>query len=371
MRRPVKRHSLAYVSLVLAWGAAAWVGCAEPATTPTSGSSSSASTSSSSGDGGAGGTGGVNIDVDGGGTGGDGGACVTIEADAHRIPLDIVFLIDRSSSMTGPKWEGTKMGLTTFFTDAASAGIGAGLVYFPAQKPEICEPVSYSTLDVPIGTLPGNSFALTNSLPFSPLGNNTPTFPALKGALQAATAYQDTHEDHKVVVVIATDGDPTSCPPVIIDDIAKLALSARNYNGVRTYVIGVAGSTIANLDKIAEAGGTTKAYDITQDIAEFSAKMEEIRSEALGCDFGIPMTPDGSQINYNLVNFTYTPKGIGAPKIVPRADDLADCNGQSGWYYDSNLSPRKILLCPATCSTVTADDKAKVAVLFGCDFIPN
>lgn len=278
----------------------------------------------------------------------------------------MIVLLDRSGSMAGPKWEGTKTALTTFFNDPASAGISAGMVYFPPQSADFCNPMTYSVLDVPIGVLPANSFALTNSIPFSPLGTHTPTFPALSGALKAATAYQDTNPTHKVIVVLATDGDPTSCPPVTIDEIAAVAKAARSYNGVRTYVIGVAGATLANLDKIAVAGGTTKTYDVTQDISAFAAKMDEIRAEALSCDFEIPQ-PAGVEIDTERVNFKYQPKGMGEPKFLPRVPDLAACKDLAGWYYDSNLSPTKIILCPASCSTVEADSAAKVSVLFGCD----
>jgi hypothetical protein len=81
--------------------------------------------------------------------------------------------------------------------------------------------------------------------------------------------------------------------------------------------------------------------------------------------------PDGQELSVDDVNFTYTPKGVGSPKIVPRADDLADCNGQPGWYYDSNSGPTKIVLCPTSCATVQADATAKVNVLYGCDSILN
>lgn len=371
MSRTAKSHRHVFAALTLAFIGAAWVGCAQPATQTTTGTSSSSS-SSSSGNGGAGGAGGSGgFDFDGGGGGEDAGACVTTEAEARRVPVDIIFLIDRSGSMSGPKWIGTKNALTTFFNDPASVGIGAGLVYFPAQKPDPCNATNYAGLDVPIGLLPTNSFALTNSMPFDALGSSTPTYAGLKGALMAATAYQDTHPTHKVIVVLATDGDPWGCQPTDINVIADLATSARSYNGVRTYVIGVAGSIIANLDKIAVAGGTASAYDITQDISEFSAKIAEIRQETLGCDFEIPPPPDGQELAPNEVNFTYMPKGMGTPKILPRADDLADCSDLPGWYYDNNTVPTKIVLCPASCATVQADNNAKVSVLFGCNSVLN
>src|SRR5207247_9560367 len=98
-----------------------------------------------------------------------------------------------------------------------------------------------------------------------------------------------------------------------------------DYDGVHTYVIGVEGSTIANLNHIAAAGGTTAAYDITQDISQFSATMAEIRSAALACEFGIPPPPGGKVLVPDKVNFTYTPGGTDTPVTLPRADDLADC----------------------------------------------
>jgi len=366
IRRPV------FASLTLACIAVAWWGCSAGPGGQTTGGASSTGHGGSAGNGGTGGTGGIDVHFDGGGGGGEeAGVCTSTSAAAHRIPLDIVFLIDRSGSMTGAKWAGTTAALSAFFNEPASAGIGAGLVYFPSLHADSCAVASYEVLDVPIDALPGNAFNLTNSFPADAQGYGTPTYAALKGALIAATAYQDAHPKHKVVVVFATDGDPFACSGGTIDEDAALAQSARNYDGVLTYVIGAQGSTIANLDKIAAAGGTTAAYDITNDITEFSAKMSEIRRVALGCEFAIPPPPNSMQLDPDQVNFSYTPKGVGMSKILLRADNLLDCNGQPGWYYDSNTNPTKIILCPASCATVQADADGKVDVLFGCKSLIN
>lgn len=371
MSRRTSIHKPVIVSLTLGWVAAAWWGCsAAPGEQTTETGTTETTSSGTGGTGGAGATGGtgggIDIDVDGGGTGGDPTACVSTSAAAERVPLDIVFVVDRSGSMTGSKWLGTKSALTTFFTDPASNKIGAGLVYFPNFQADSCIPEDYKILDVPINVLPANAFALINSMPADATGYGTPTFAALKGALMVATAYQDAHPKHKVIVVLATDGDPYGCGDTPISAVAGVAESARNYNGVLTYVIGVNGSVIPNLNEIAAAGGTTAAYDITNDINLFSAKMKEIRSTALGCDFEIPPPPSGEELDPNEVNFTYTPQGMGTPKILLRADDLVDCAGQPGWYYDSNDAPTKIVLCPASCATVQADANAEVTALFGC-----
>jgi Mg-chelatase subunit ChlD len=365
MSRLINNQKSFFVTLTLATLAAAWWGCAAAETEPNPGATTSQSSSSGSSSTTTGGAGGINVDTDGG-MDEDSGACASISAAAERVQLDMIFLIDRSGSMSGPKWTGTKSALSKFFNDPASNKIGVGLSYFPNYKAEPCIPEDYYTLNVPIDTLPDNTFALTNSMPADATGGTTPTWGALKGALAAATAYQDAHPTHKVILVLATDGDPNGCGATTIDDIAALAKSARAYNGVLTYVIGVAGSTIANLNKIAAAGGTTAAYDVTLDINEFAAKIEEIRGASLGCEFEIPPPPGGEDLDPDKVNFSYTPKGVGEAKLLLRADDLADCNGKPGWYYDNNDKPTKILLCPASCATVQADTQAEVEALFGC-----
>ena len=377
MRRSTSIHQPVFTTFALACLTAAWWGCSPTTEQTTTGTSQSAS----SGNGGAGGaeatvsaaatgTGG-GVVFDGGDDDGGNNACTSTSEIAHPVNLDIIFLIDQSGSMSGTKWFGTTKALTTFFNDPASINIGAGLSYFPNHKPSTCNPVDYQALDVPINVLPVNAFALTNSMPADATGLNTPTYGALKGTLMAATAFQDAHPTHKVIVVLATDGDPNACGSTSNNDIALLAKNARNYNGVLTYVIGVEGSTIANLDKIAAAGGTTKAYDITNDISQFSAKMADIRSVALGCEFTIPPPPIGDQLDPDKVNFSYTPKGVGMSTLLPRADSLIDCNGKPGWYYDSNAAPTKIIICPVSCTTVQADNSAMVSVLFGCKSVVN
>lgn len=370
MRHPALRS--AFASLTLTFLAAAWWGCSSSTTGTTTSTSTSTGTGGTSGTGGGTGTGGIAVDKDGGPID-EGGACTSKSEEAHPVPIDLIFLLDQSGDMTGPEWDGSTKALKTFFNDPASANIGVGLSLFPNLKPfgTTCIPEDYETLDVPINTLPANSFPLTNALPAIP-GDpvqgppNTPTYGALKGVLMAATAYQDAHPTHKVAVVLATNGEPNACGMATNDDVAGLAKSARSYNGVLTYVIGVEGSNIGNLNKIASAGGTSAAYDITSDISDFSATIAKIRAVALGCEFEIPKPPGGKELDRDLVNVAYTPKGQGMPKTLLRADDLADCNSAPGWYYDSNLAPTKILLCPASCSTVQADSSAKIDVLFGC-----
>lgn len=377
LRTRVSIASIFCVSL----GVAAWQGC-----------SASGDSSSFNGNGGTGaqtttsagggttttGVGGLDL-PDGGQGGGQGGdnTCVAEEAIADPVQLDIVILLDRSGSMSGQKWDGSVAALKTFVNDPASAGIAVGIVYFPieaAPDNNDCNYFHYQTLDVDVAPLPGNAPSLVTSLDAQdPLGGDTPTYGGLKGALFTATALQDANPDHKVILVLASDGDPNSCPgnQNDIPVIAALAQSALNYNGVQTYVIAISGSTVANLDQIAAAGGTGLAYDVTANVQQFSQKMAEIRAAAIGCEIIIPPPPQGETLDPDYVNVTYTPGGMGNPQKIPKADNLGDCGAGPGWYYDNPAEPTKIIFCPASCQIIQADLEAKVSVGFGCKSDPN
>ncbi len=364
--RIVDRTLLVPLALV---AATLWSGCAEEVT-PTGGAGGEGGSTTTTG--GAGGTGGA-FNVGGGGDGG-GMICASTSAKAEPTPLDIIFALDWSQSMQGESWAGTTAALETFYQDPVSEGIGVGLILFPTIKPfgVNCDTDLYKVLDVPIAELPGNTFTLLNAMPADAFGNDTPLGAALPGALLAATAYQDAHPSHKVILVLAGDGGFGSCGPDI-EEISDWAASALDYNGVRTYVVSVQSASHyppENLQMIATKGGTEIVYDAT-DISDFQAKIEEIREAALGCDFEIPPVPSGKGLVPGEVNFTYTPGGTDTPITLPRADDLADCGDQPGWYFDNNADPTKIIVCPASCATIQNDTEAEVAVAFGCASVAN
>ena len=359
---PATIRRCVFGALALSCVAAAWSGCAEEA--GPDGGAGGTFPVGAGGTNGLGGSGGGFASANGGA--GGGGVCVSTSEKAEPTPLDIVLLLDRSSGYAGEPWTVITSALGTFFEDPVSDGISVGMVYLSTVKPfaDACDADNYKVLDVPIAPLPGNTFALTNSMPADAAGG-TPLHPGLQGALMAATAYQDAHPTHKVILVMTGDGDFNQCTDDI-NPIAAMAKSAFDYNGVRTYVIAVQSpfQVLPNLDKIAEAGGTT-VYDAL-DISDFSEKMTEIRAAALGCDFEIPPPPGGQALIPDEVNFTYTPGGTDTPITLPRADDLADCGDKPGWYYDNNVAPTKIIVCPASCATIQNDSLAEVAAAFGC-----
>jgi len=332
---------------------------------------------SAGGEGGAGGAGGAGA---GGGLfeelpdpegGTEESACVSTSVKAEAVALDVIVLLDRSGSMYGQNWNGATTALKQFVQDPGSDGLNIGLLYFPVDSPAdglVCNHAHYDDLVVPIGQLPGNADTFVKSIDAeAPNGGSTPMFGALEGALFAATAYKDENPSHKVILVFASDGDPNSCPvdQNEITNIAGLAKSALAYNGVETYVVAISGASVQNLNQIAAAGGTGKAFDVTGNIGEFAQKMVEIRQKALTCEYVIPPPPGDKPLELDKVAVKHLVGGTDE-KEIPFAKSLADCGSAAGWYYDNAANPTKILLCPASCSEVQLDTQGSVDVHFGC-----
>ena len=346
---------------------------------------------------------------------GVGGGCAGVSTTAEKVPLDMFIMLDKSGSMTdsaaggGTKWDASVSGLTTFLNQPDSAGIGVGIQYFPLSDGgncpsfpvmctsdaqcgacgpcmmpipgfgicsvgnDTCEVAAYATPAVEIALLPGNAGALTSSMNnANPDGDSTTTHPALEGAIDHASDWAVANPGHVVVVVLATDGDPTGdCNNDLGAINALAAAGAAATPKILTFVIGVGGSVNA-LNGIAAAGGTTDAFmiDTEPNVQQaFIEALNEIQGAALPCSYLIPPPPPGEELNYGQVNVSYTPGG-GTAETIPKVMDAASCPASGlAWYYDNNAAPTQILLCPATCDALSQDTEGSVEIVLGCDTV--
>jgi hypothetical protein len=241
-----------------------------------------------------------------------------------------------------------------------------------------CEAASYAAPAVPIATLPAAANALVASLDAQQPGGATPTGPALAGALQAARGQAVSNPDHKVAVLLFTDGLPSECTPLAVTDIAALAdASFRATPPVPTFVIGVFGDSEAasvtpNLNLLAASGGTGTAFvvDTTQDVTRaLQGALNRIRTAALSCEFRIPST-SGAPIDFKKVNMTFT-SGDGVTTVVGHVTAKDACDQtRGGWYYDldpsTGAAPSLIVACDATCSALRSDPEGKIDIVLGC-----
>jgi hypothetical protein len=304
-------------------------------------------------------------------------ACASSFVQAHASPLMLVFMFDRSDSMNDleasdggakvSKWNACVSGIGAFFDDPSSVGIFASLQFF--MLADECNVNGYATPQVPMTALPSpvfdKAFAATTA------SGETPTVPALEGALAFAAQTEAAHPDAKVAVVFVTDGEPNGCSSTI-GDAADAAASARGDagSGIPTYVIGI--GKVKSLDAIAGGGGTGKAFivstsDPQKTAVDFRSALGVIRGSSLGCEYPIPSPPAGQTLDYGEVNVVFTPSA-GSPGTLPYDKD---CAAADGWRYDEVQNPTRIEICPTQCATIMSDPAASIGVQFGCATVGN
>jgi hypothetical protein len=305
-------------------------------------------------------------------------SCVGNTYDGENLPLDIYVMFDQSCSMScpaeqtgsglcctggpNPRIDQVRSAMNQFLMDPNSEGIGVGIGFFGYMQAgeTSCDPTQYSAPAVRIGNLPNNAGAVINALNRANPTGETPTGAAIRGACTYANQYQDANPARTTVVLLVTDGfpeapvssqRPNGCNPSIPD--AVQAAQSCVGNGLPVYVLGV-GGRLANLNEIAVAGSTERAYLVegANVSSAILAALNEIRANAqIPCQLKLPPPPAGTTLDYERVNIGYcgpTEKS----EIFVRVKDETDCRaGENGWYYDG---PRtQMLLCESACNTVS------------------
>lgn len=368
--------------------------------------------------------GGSLVGVTGNGSGGSGrDACATTSASAEQTvkqetivtksPVALYLVQDRSGSMTqtppgspASKWTQTTSAVNAFVNDPGSDGLDVALGFFPLTNAQ-CIGTGYDTPIVPMGKIlnPAQAqlvaTALTGNAPggggglFGGGGGGTPLEGGLRGGVNFCMTYQPMHPGERCVVVLITDGAPNGCSadPAVLSGIAADAHTRAN---VLTFAIGMNGADFNLMNLIATAGGTdcspnvpggeacnvdvggTSFLDALNLIRTTVSKVEtKVLSTRLACEYGIPAATGGQKFDRNKVNVQYT-SAAGAEKIL-QVPTPADCtrSGGKGWYYDDPITPKKVLLCPASCKEVgggadggvttgSSTVAPRLDVLFGC-----
>jgi hypothetical protein len=325
------------------------------------------------------------------GTGGElpiydgGGQCAAIIERAELVASDLLFLMDRSESMScaaprgGTRWTQLKGALAAFVQRESTRAVG--LEYFERETEAdagdagaSCDPRKYQTPDVEIGPL--NGAAVVDSLDRHEPGGRTPTAAALTGAIAHAIEWDRANGSNRAAVALITDGEPDVCGSAT--DVADAAAAGLN-DGVATFVIGLidSGRSCAgdsapanpkNLDAIAKAGGSRNAFVV--DLAG-AVEMEFINALGnlvftgpLACRYKLPSLQGGLEPEPDKINVGYSVPGSERRMLSRVAKGACDPK-QGGWYYDDASKPAEIALCPESCSAIDAQ-RGSVEILIGC-----
>lgn len=350
------------------------------------------------GSGGSSGNGGVTVIT-------PGSECASSSGTADAVPAVVQMVIDISGSMNWapgtmedpPRGEDSKWDITSVALKEAvaklPANIAVGVNFYPNNPPR--NSCIRNRVDLPINLLgAANSMqrrAFNEAIDDADPNNGTPTHAAYNFGLQ--TLEGSDLEARKFILLI-TDGVPTFTLECMgaqpdpgmtpVDNAPLISAVEEAYaagSGPSTFVIGSPGSEDArgDLSQMASKGGTATAgcsdagpnychLDMTtaQDFAAaLSAGLAQVAGQISTCEYVIPPSPAGQTLNPQKVNVLYT-KGDGTESSIGKGDP-ANC--ESGWKYDDEANPTKIVLCGSDCDGVKADLGSKIDVIFGCDTV--
>jgi hypothetical protein len=297
------------------------------------------------------------------------------------VPTDLFFMVDKSGSMntidpgsTVSRWTAVSLAMNQFLTSPSSAGLGAGIAFFPIAVADAgpggragtdCTAADYATPVVAIGLLPGAATPISAAIAAQTLSPGTPTTPALEGAYAYAGALQRLVSGRTVAVLMVTDGNPAQCGSTIANASAAASAGAAGSPPIRTYVLGI-GPNLANLNAIAQAGGTGHAYLVESGGTEaLTAALNDIRADTISCQYVLP-TLDAGELDAGGVLIETRVGLYGSETAVSQVPDATACGASGGWFFDDPLKPKTITLCPATCSPLVQTPGSSLDINVDC-----
>lgn len=362
-------------------------------------------------------------DALGGGSSGDNGSggtegqsCAASTREAQLLPAHLLFLLDRSGSMScnppngrselascqgvtqlpaeDTKWEVTSEALSVALGELSVLDhVSVGLTVFPmvggnpddVRLPEQGPDVAIRALDTTqldeLTTFVGSVVPSGET----PLANATlSSYEFLRQQIVGGEL------EGNIFVVLMTDGSETANAQLLEELVDTWVGTASSGFGIRTFAIGAPGSepARATLSKIAFDGQTpsradcnsggqssggfdpsvgdchfdmTGSTDFADDLSQ--ALIDISNDNALACDFEVPTNPSGGGVNLNQVNVTFT-VGSEAPLQV-FYDNVGTCGADAeGWQFSPDR--RRIVLCGDICQQVKSNAQGRVDIVLGC-----
>ncbi|HTV24682.1 MAG TPA: vWA domain-containing protein [Polyangiaceae bacterium] len=322
-------------------------------------------------------------------------ACAETVAQAEARAADLFIMLDHTGSMGSDcplsldgepsgnsKWCYATHALAQYFTSVAAAGNRAAL-QFMSGPDFVCDGgpdngaarAAIDLTDLPVSRDHALITALDASGPTGGMGTQ------IEAALRGIADYTRNNqvEGRTMVGVLATDGDPNGCEQNV-GRLANIIETHLRETGIRTFLIGMTGASLNNLERMAAAGGAPEHADHCGnqrdchfwsvgdgDPVAFVDALSQIEAAAVvPCSYSIPDAPAGSALDNDLVNVLFRAKN-GTEFVVSR---VADCAGTGGWTYDDPTDPSILRLCGSTCDAVTAEGiGASVSIAYGCSSV--
>lgn len=330
---------------------------------------------------------------------GEGAECAGVTQEAHTgpAPVDIIFALDNSGSMT---FEATEVQghMNAFAMGIIAAGIDVhvviisdigppGFIMDPNQPP----PPFPFPFPVPTGVSNGVCIGTPLGSGSCPDDTNLPGYLHVPVEVQSHDAlfqlimqfpnYQSSLRTTSLkYFAVVTDDESSMLADQFTQMVSTLApgwFNSWKFFGVFCHpnecTVGFPEAPCVNpgvvyQQLVDQTGGI--AGSLCQGQSDFKSVFDAlaqtvVQNIELACEWAIPPVPMGETFAKNKVNVRYTPGG-GAPEDIYWVETPAMCGDKGGWYYDDNTTPTKLQACAATCDRVKHDMAGKIEVRFGC-----
>lgn len=334
--------------------------------------------------------GGVNLGGNGGTGGGvvrDGGECAAVKETTENTlaPVDIIWAIDNSGSMT-LEAQGVQDNMNLFANGILNSGIDVHVVVISVDgPPQAIIPgligVNGVCIPPPLGSgnpCPGGGDS--NPPIYMHVSDEVDSHNALEKIIQHYPTYKPIlRQDAVKYFAVVTDDEANLDAATFTQQLNALDpgfITTWKFFGVFCVggcpVLGACANTGNTYNQLVQQTGGL-AGDLCAGQNGFQPVFNQLSQSVvtgaeLRCEWDIPPPPPGETFNQNQVNVQYTPGG-GAPEQFGFAGDATGCGVQDGWYYDDANAPTRVIACPETCTRIKGDLSGTVDVLFGCDTV--
>lgn len=356
-------------------------------------------------------------------------ASTSAEVTVERLPVDIIWVLDNSSSMA-PAIDQVRMGLNAFAEQIYASGLDYRVILLslrgttaPTGRYAICVPPPLAGAGCADGP---NFFHVDVDI------RSTQPIEQFLGTLGQTPGYVETdaigsapwrsllRDGATKTIVVVTDDNARTCvrnggtacassdPPVTETSLEDFPGGGNPFNsrtlgpGIRTAAYGTlfegytfdaiygwGSETDPSVTCMFSDGSepSSPGYTYTTLVARTGGVRAQIcdgpaawgpffdavatsvvRSSRIACDLALPPPPDGSVLDPRRVNVQV--RGASGTTTLPYTGSESACDpARGGWYYDDATTPSRVILCPSSCDfarSETATTSGGLDVVFGC-----
>jgi hypothetical protein len=276
-------------------------------------------------------------------------AGITASAPPLRGKVDIIWLIDNSPSMFD-KVLRVAANMTSFFESVQSAGADTRVITITLADPAGGTPLAMDAETYRY--VPGNVWS---GLVYST-------------AITSFEQYRDfVRPDAATHIVIVSDDNDIVSAGDFQQQMEGLLGHAFTLHAIVADAPLCGAAVGDNYLAAADATMGTKMSICTEDWTQVFGDLTTAVIEAvpLPCSYDLESAASADS-NYDAekVQVAYTPAETQDRQELPKSSSDAQCGDKLGWYYDKELDPKLITLCPAACELVKQGGSMNIA--FGC-----